>query len=184
MWNFAFLLHLIQRRHFSYRYVKPQANLVLSLTMKRFQSYHPLTDRLCGLVARVPWLQIQWSGFDSRRYQIFWDALGLVLGPLSLMSKTEELLGRNNSSCSLENREYGRGDLLHWPRNNLCPQKLVLTSPPIGDLSVGIVLSRNKTTELLLLSPSAVVRCVPFTRSLINQETLQVRLKNPFKLNL
>jgi hypothetical protein len=27
--------------------------------------------RLCGLMVRVPWLQIQRSGFNSRRYQIF-----------------------------------------------------------------------------------------------------------------
>jgi hypothetical protein len=30
-------------------------------------------------------------------------------------------------SYVLENREYGRRDLLHWPRNTLCPQKMALT---------------------------------------------------------
>jgi hypothetical protein len=40
------------------------------------------------------WLQIQRSGFDSRRYQIFWVVVGLKRGPLSLVSTTEELLGR------------------------------------------------------------------------------------------
>jgi hypothetical protein len=37
------------------------------------------------------WLQIQRSRFDSRRFQIF-EAVGLELGPLSLVSITEELL--------------------------------------------------------------------------------------------
>jgi hypothetical protein len=40
------------------------------------------------------WLQIQRSGFDSRRYQIFWEVVDLERGPLSLMSTIEELLGR------------------------------------------------------------------------------------------
>jgi hypothetical protein len=36
----------------------------------------------------------------------------LERGPLSLVSKIEELLGRNSSGSGLENREYGRGDPL------------------------------------------------------------------------
>jgi hypothetical protein len=39
--------------------------------------------------------------------------VGLERGPLSLVSKIEELLGRNGSGSGLENREYGRGDPLH-----------------------------------------------------------------------
>jgi hypothetical protein len=38
------------------------------------------------------WLQIQASGFDSLRYQIFWEVVGLERGPLSLVSTAEELL--------------------------------------------------------------------------------------------
>jgi hypothetical protein len=38
-------------------------------------------------------LQIHRSGFDSRRYHIFW-VVGLERGPLSLVSTIEELLGR------------------------------------------------------------------------------------------
>jgi hypothetical protein len=34
--------------------------------------------------AQSSWLQIQGSGFDSRRYQIFWEVVGLERGPLSL----------------------------------------------------------------------------------------------------
>jgi hypothetical protein len=40
------------------------------------------------------WLQIQRLGFDSRRYQIFWEVVGLERGPLSLMSKIEGLPGK------------------------------------------------------------------------------------------
>jgi hypothetical protein len=38
------------------------------------------------------WLQIQGSGFDLRRYQFFWEAMGLERGPLSLVSTTEALM--------------------------------------------------------------------------------------------
>jgi hypothetical protein len=56
------------------------------------------------------WLQIQRSGFDSRRYQIFWEVVGLERGPVSLVSKIEELLGRKSSGFSLEIREYNSRD--------------------------------------------------------------------------
>jgi hypothetical protein len=35
-----------------------------------------LTDRLCGLVARVCAYRSGGPGFDSRRFQIFWEAAG------------------------------------------------------------------------------------------------------------
>jgi hypothetical protein len=60
---------------------------------------------------------------------------------------TEELLGRNSSGFGLENREYVRGGPLRWPRNNLYPQKLALTSPTSGGRSVGRVLLLTKATE-------------------------------------
>jgi hypothetical protein len=44
------------------------------------------------------------SGFDSRRYQIFLEVVGPERGPLSLVSTTEEVLGRNSSGSGLENR--------------------------------------------------------------------------------
>jgi hypothetical protein len=37
------------------------------------------------------WLQIQSPEFDSLRYQIFWEVVGLERGPLSLVNITEEL---------------------------------------------------------------------------------------------
>jgi hypothetical protein len=93
------------------------------------------------------WLQIQRSGFDSWCFQIFW-VVGLEWGLLSLVSTIEELLERKSSSSGLENREYGCGDPLCWPRGTLYPQKLALTSPTSGRRSVGIVCSRTQATEI------------------------------------
>jgi hypothetical protein len=93
------------------------------------------------------WLQIQRSGFDSRRYQMFWEVVGLERGPLSLVSAIEELLGRESSGFGLESREYGRREPSRWPRDTFYPQKLVLTSPTSGGRSVGIVRSRTQVTE-------------------------------------
>jgi hypothetical protein len=67
-------------------------------------------------------LQIQRSGLDSRRYQIFWEVVGLERGPLSLMSTVEELLGRKSRGSCLERREYGRRDPSRWLRDTLYPQ--------------------------------------------------------------
>jgi hypothetical protein len=49
---------------------------------------------------------------------------------------------------SLENREYGRGYPLLWPRDTHYLQKFSLTSPTNGRRSVGIVRSRAKAMEL------------------------------------
>jgi hypothetical protein len=84
------------------------------------------------------WLQIQRSGFDSLRYQIFWEVVGLERCPLSLVSTIEELLGRKSSGFCLENGKYGRREQPRWPRGTLYPQKLALTSPTSDGLSVGI----------------------------------------------
>jgi hypothetical protein len=55
-------------------------------------------------------------------HQILWEVVAQERGPLSLVNTIEELLGRNSSSSGLENREYGRGDPLRWPRDILYPQ--------------------------------------------------------------
>jgi hypothetical protein len=67
---------------------------------------------------------IQRSGFDSWRYQIFWEVVGLERDPLSLVSTIEELLGRKSSGSGLGIREYGRRDPSRYPRGTLHPQKL------------------------------------------------------------
>jgi hypothetical protein len=96
------------------------------------------------------WLQIRRSGFDSRRYQIFW-VVDLERGPFSLGSTTEELLGRKSNGSGLESREYVRRDPSRWPRGTLYQQKLALTSPTSGGRSVGIVRSRTEATEFVCL---------------------------------
>jgi hypothetical protein len=58
-------------------------------------------------------------------------------------------VGFHLNATVLENREYGRGDPLRWPRDTLYPQKLALTSPTGGDRSVSIVRFRTKATEFL-----------------------------------
>jgi hypothetical protein len=70
------------------------------------------------------WFRSRGPAFDSRRYQIFWEVVGLERGPLSLMSTIEELLEKKGSGSSLESREYGRRDSSRWPRGALYPQKV------------------------------------------------------------
>jgi hypothetical protein len=93
------------------------------------------------------WLQIQGSGFDSRRYQNIWEVVGLKRGSLRFVSIIEELLRRKSSGSGLENWEYGRSDQSHSPRDTLYLQKLTLSSPTSGGRSVGIVRSRIQATE-------------------------------------
>jgi hypothetical protein len=99
-----------------------------------------------------------WSSVQSSWLQIRFPALPdlvrssrLERGPLSLVSTIEELLGRNSSGSCLENREYGRGDPLRWPRDTFYQQKLAPTSPTSGGRSVGILRLRAKATEFVCL---------------------------------
>jgi hypothetical protein len=64
-----------------------------------------ISDRLRGPVVRVSGYRSKSSGFDSRRFRIFWEATGLEQGPLSVMRTTEELLDRKSSGSDLENRD-------------------------------------------------------------------------------
>jgi hypothetical protein len=66
-------------------------------------------DHFCGLVARVPAYRSRGLGSTPSGYQIFWEVVSLERGPLSLLSTSEELLGRNSSGFGPENREYGLG---------------------------------------------------------------------------
>jgi hypothetical protein len=78
--------------------------------------------------------------------------VGLEQGPLSLVSTTEELPERKSSGSGLENRDYGRmGSAAQTTLHPSIRKKLALTSPTSGGRLVGIVRSRTKDTELLLL---------------------------------
>jgi hypothetical protein len=59
-----------------------------------FNSHSWVWDRLCGLVARFHGYRFMGPGFDSRRYQIFWELVGLERGPLSLVRIFDDLLER------------------------------------------------------------------------------------------
>jgi hypothetical protein len=121
-----------------------------------FNTYHLMSpwytpDRLCGLLFRVPDYRSRGLGFDSRRYKIFWEVVGVERDPLSLVRIIEELLEWKSSNSDLENQDYGRGNPLRWPRDTLYPQKLALTSPTSGGRSVCIVRLRTKTMEFSLV---------------------------------
>jgi hypothetical protein len=47
------------------------------------EGYQLMNDRHCGLVVRVPGYRSRGPRFDSRRYQIFWEVVGLERGPQS-----------------------------------------------------------------------------------------------------
>jgi hypothetical protein len=63
------------------------------------------TGRFCGLVVRVSGYRSRGPGVDSRRYQIFWEVVGLERGPLSLVRIIEELLEWKSSVSGLENQD-------------------------------------------------------------------------------
>jgi hypothetical protein len=106
-------------------------------------------------VVRVLGYRSRGPGLDPRRYQIFWEVVGLGWGPLSLVSITEELLEWKSSGSGLENQDFGRGDPLRWPRNTLYPQKLALTSQTCGGRSVGIVRLWTKAMEFFFFHTSS-----------------------------
>jgi hypothetical protein len=115
-----------------------------------FSFHHVTTRPPLWSNGRGSWLQINRSGLDSHRYQIFWEVVGLEWGPLSLVGTIEELLERKSSGSGLEIRYYGRKDPSRWLRGTLYPQKLALTSPTSGGRSVRIVRSRTQTTEIFM----------------------------------
>jgi hypothetical protein len=51
---------------------------------------------LCGLVVRVSAYRSRGPGFDSGRYQIFWEVVGLERGSLNLVRIIEELFLGNS----------------------------------------------------------------------------------------
>jgi hypothetical protein len=104
--------------------------------------------RLYGLVVRVPGYRSGGPGSILGGTRFFLEVLGLDRVPLSLVSTTEELLGRKRSVSGPESREYGRVGIRHT--DNVAPyirKTFALTSPTRGGRSVGIVRSRTQATE-------------------------------------
>jgi hypothetical protein len=71
---------------YKYKYYRKYFAFIL---LKRYHS-----DRLCGLVVRVPGYRYRGPGFGSRRYQTFREVVDLEQGTLSLVRITEEPLER------------------------------------------------------------------------------------------
>jgi hypothetical protein len=72
------------------------------------------SNRLCGLVVRVHGYKSGGPGSIPGTTRLSEkkkgkQVVGLERGPLSLVSTTEELLGRKSSGSCLEKREYGLG---------------------------------------------------------------------------
>jgi hypothetical protein len=106
--------------------------------------------------------------------------VGLKRGSLSLVSTTEELLGRKSNGSALESREYGRGDPSRLPRGTLYPQKLALTSSTGGVHSVGIVRLWTQATKFLsrgkikIHGISCVELCMSIALTTCGKETFKL----------
>jgi hypothetical protein len=108
--------------------------------------------------------------------------VGLERGSLSLVSTTEELLGKKSGGSGLENHEYGSGDPLHWPRDTLYPEKLALASPTTGCRSIGVVGSRTWATEFVCLFVCLFLGCfriLPALNKTVNEWTHDILPKAP-----
>jgi hypothetical protein len=86
--------------------------------------------------------------------------VGLQRGQLSLVSTTEELLGRKSSGSCLENRDYGHRDPSRWPRGTFYSQKFALTSPTSADRTAGIVCLRTQATEFLVNNNNKMISLI------------------------
>ena len=112
---------------------------------------HRVTNRFSDFLFYLCfiYLLIRGLGFDPRRYQIFWVAMGLERGPLSLVKSNWGAIWIKKSSGS-RFRKQRLTDVGTRCANHvtpLYPQKLALTSPTGGGRSVGMVRSRTKATE-------------------------------------
>jgi hypothetical protein len=101
-WNFTAAINLYNKHLTS---VLNRSVIYGTLSLLSCYEYYMGIPCLC---CQSSWLQIQKSGFDSQRYQIFWEVVSLERGPLRLVSTIEELLGRKSIGSGIENQEYRR----------------------------------------------------------------------------
>jgi hypothetical protein len=120
-------------------YIKPRRRHAPVPPQFRFEAEYTNSRPPLWSSGQSSWLQIQMSGSDSRRYQIFWVVVGLERGPLGL-----------SRGSGIEIREYGLRDPSRWPRGTLSAKRLALTSPTSVCRSVGIVRSRTKAAGFVL----------------------------------
>jgi hypothetical protein len=108
-WNGLFFILKNNSRDISVLCVGSIQNVTLKRVLLSYCYRPPLWSS-----GQSSWLQIQRSGFYSRRYQILGEAVGLERGPLNLVSTIEHLFEWESSGSGLESREYGRGVPLCW----------------------------------------------------------------------
>jgi hypothetical protein len=116
----------------------------------------PLNFSFFNLHRRPPlWssLQSSWGpGFDSRRYQIFWEIVDMERSPLSLVSITEELLEWKSSGSRSRKLRLTAVWIRCADHATLYQQNLALTLSTSGDRSVYIVRLWTKATVFSLLT--------------------------------
>jgi hypothetical protein len=115
----------------------------VGLDLRYFGLYYQ-SDRPCGLVITISGFRPRSSGFDFRRCQSLWVAVGLTRGPLNLMRMNEELL-EGKAAASLYKTAVGVRHSDH--ATPLYLQKLALK---FGH-SFGIVHLRTKKKRNLFL---------------------------------
>jgi hypothetical protein len=101
-------------------------NLVNVSHIQIFWPWYQVKDRLCGLVIRVPGYKSRGHEFDSRRYQVFWETVGLERGPLSLV----RIISFNSHSGGwspnwVQSARRPFTGLLHLPRLSVRMENLV-----------------------------------------------------------
>jgi hypothetical protein len=138
----------------------PVKTWIYSLTVRPSWKKKPYKEAISNLSAcdLVPapkplgelWLKL-WSKSDFESYWSVKSTLRRIRNELFRVSHKPSirLYGQSANMSGLENREYGRGDPLRWPRDTLYPQKLAITSPTGCGRSVGIVRLRTEATEFV-----------------------------------
>jgi hypothetical protein len=107
-----------------------------------------LKDRLCDQLVRVPGYRSRGSRFDSQRYHIFWEVVGLERGPLSLLSINEKLFEWKRSSFGSRKSRLTAMGIRCADYTTFYAQKFVRTSLTSGGRSIGIVCLRTKVAKL------------------------------------